>query len=130
MKSEDILFALGETEDKFVLEGAKKKSKAKAVWIKWTAAAACICLAVLGAVGIARRSSNEPKWPVEEIYLGTASTTEATYIETAVIKNGTKRPSQRNTTALTSKRENTTYPSGGICPLRRNRLVSFWEAAC
>lgn len=86
MKSEDILFALGETEDKFVLEGAKKKSKAKAVWIKWTAAAACICLAVLGAVGIARRSSNEPKWPVEQIYLGTASTTEATYIETAVIK--------------------------------------------
>ena len=59
MKEERILFALSDIDDGYIEEAAPAKGRTgKAVWIRWAAAAACLCLIIGGMYLI-----NRPKGP-------------------------------------------------------------------
>ena len=59
MKEERILFALSDIDDGYIEEAAPAKGRTgKAVWIRWVAAAACLCLIIGGMYLI-----NRPKGP-------------------------------------------------------------------
>ncbi|MBQ1955108.1 MAG: hypothetical protein II350_05160 [Clostridia bacterium] len=82
MKSEDILNTLSDVKEEYIAEASVvRKKKTKKMLAAFAAVAACLGLAVVGTVFFTNRNS-EPNWPVEEIYMGTAVTTEATYVET------------------------------------------------
>ena len=82
MKSEDILNSLSDVKEEYIAEASVvRKKKTKKMLAASAAVAACLGLAVVGTVFFTNRNS-EPNWPVEEIYMGTAVTTEATYVET------------------------------------------------
>ena len=82
MKSEDILNTLSDVKEEYVAEAAvKKQRKIGRIIAASVATAACLGLAVVGAVAL-RGRAEEPKWPIEEVYMGTAVTSEATWLET------------------------------------------------
>ncbi len=55
MKNERLLNEIGEIDDRFIAEAAPAAKKAaKPLWIKWAAAAACLCLAGFGIFAAAR----------------------------------------------------------------------------
>lgn len=46
MKSHELLDAIGEAQDMYVLDAKASKKKHTSVWVKWVAVAACLCLIV------------------------------------------------------------------------------------
>ena len=51
MKSDDLLDAIGEAKDQYILDARSTQNK-KTVWMKSLAVAACICLALSGAINM------------------------------------------------------------------------------
>lgn len=67
MNSEKLYESMNAINDKVLetSELAPVKNK-KRIWMKWTAIAACLCVTVLGTIGLLNRS-NEPSWPIKEV---------------------------------------------------------------
>lgn len=58
MKSEKILWAMGHISDDLVEAAAiNKKRKTPASWLRWAAVAACLCIALAGAICIFQNSN-------------------------------------------------------------------------
>lgn len=49
MTSQELLEVIGETQDEYILDAKVPHRKHAPMWIKWVAAAACLCL-ILGTV--------------------------------------------------------------------------------
>ena len=80
MKSEDILNTLSDVSEEYIAEAAtKKKKKAKKIIAASAAVAACMGFAFVGVFAL-RGGNDEPKWPIEEFYVGTGEA--ATWNET------------------------------------------------
>ena len=47
MTSQELLEVIGETQDEYILDAKAPHRKHAPMWIKWVAAAACLCL-ILG----------------------------------------------------------------------------------
>lgn len=47
MRKEEFAEALGEINEKHILEARAERKAKKPVWLKWSAMAACLCLAIL-----------------------------------------------------------------------------------
>lgn len=68
MKKEEFAEILGEVNEKYVTEASTIKKTKKPLWLKWGAAAACLCLVLAGAFALAPDSApaNTPNPPVNE----------------------------------------------------------------
>lgn len=61
MKSEMILEAIGEADDRYIEEAAPKEKRVKRhAWMKWSAAAACLALAVYAGIRLVPAGSSGP----------------------------------------------------------------------
>ena len=61
MKEKRILNALEQVDEKYIEEAAPAKQKSKkSVWVRWVAAAACLCLIVGGLFAITRPNETPP----------------------------------------------------------------------
>ena len=52
MKSHELLDAIGEAQDMYVLDAKASKKKHTSVWAKWVAVAACFCLILTGVLAL------------------------------------------------------------------------------
>ena len=50
MKSHELFDAIGDSQDSYILDAKNPPLKRTAVWIKWVAVAACICLVAIGVI--------------------------------------------------------------------------------
>ncbi len=61
MKEERLLSVLGKVDEQYIIEAMPSKQKIrKPIWVKWVAAAACLCLIVGGFVAITRPGETPP----------------------------------------------------------------------
>ena len=66
MKEQRILNVLGQVDEVYITEaspGARQSRRRKTGWVKWAAAAACLCLVVAGAIGAIQKAAQAPKEP-------------------------------------------------------------------
>lgn len=60
MNSKILSEAMGELDTRYIDEAVNYKKKAKRVWVRWGAAAACLCLVAVGGVIISQRNFPAP----------------------------------------------------------------------
>ncbi len=61
MRKEDFVEVLGDINENYVKEAETVKKVRKPFWVKWGAAAACLCLMVLAAVPLFMRTTETPQ---------------------------------------------------------------------
>lgn len=54
MRKEELCEVLGDISEKHIAEAGADRKAGKPAWLKWSAAAACLCLVVLGAFAVRR----------------------------------------------------------------------------
>lgn len=66
MKSHELLDAIGEAQDMYVLDAKASKKKHTSAWAKWVAVAACLCVLIVGGSVIAPLLNGGGHWNGEK----------------------------------------------------------------
>ena len=85
MKSKELFNAIGDSQDSYILDAKNPPTKHTAVWIKWVAMAACICLVAIGVIPLLGKQdtpkTNASPFVLTVYALGADNTLSATPME-------------------------------------------------
>ncbi len=88
MKSERILYALTGVRDDFVEQAEPGRVKPARAWVKYMAAAACLCIVIAGVLALGQRESKLPLIDMPELGIGGMGFEGYMYYDASEIENG------------------------------------------
>ena len=85
MKAQELFNAIGDSQDSYILDAKNPPTKHTALWIKWVAVAACICLVAIGVIPLLSKQdtpkTNASPFVLTAYALGADNTLSATPME-------------------------------------------------
>ncbi len=124
MNSEKLLDAIGEVKDAFLLDAEREAARKKNTWVKWAAAAACLCLVAGGAFALRRSggggaplSGDLPQITVPALENGGMGFEALMYYSAEELENGNPWREDLGLSTLPVYKNGSWDPSGAGVPL-------------